>query len=109
MNRTDVKSLMDQALSMDYGLCLSLSSESLAQHYRRKFYAAREDARKFGNYTYDDLSFIVINSVELWILKRDVANQSSSVYFQNSRPIELDELPPRILSRGKSRVGVDIL
>lgn len=108
MNQIDIQTLMDQAMAMDYGLSISAPNPCLAKHYRRKFYAVRETLRKDGNHNYDDLSFVLKNKADLWIIKREAINPPPKLLFINSRPLMVDELPSRILSRGKSRMGLCI-
>lgn len=108
MTHVKIQVLLDQALSMDYGLSISAPTPSLAKHYKRKLYAARESLRKSGRKDYDTLSFVVRNQTEVWMMKRETVNSSSELYLLDSRTLDRAELPDRILSRGKSRIGLCI-
>ncbi len=105
---TPSQELFDQALISDYGLALTLDSPYDARRVRRRLYAEREKLRAMGCLDYDCLSILIRNKRELWIIPRDRITQHNGVECLSLRDLGYNELPQRILSRGKSRAGVCI-
>ena len=97
--------IFDRAQSTTHGVELALADPKAARSVRRRLYAEREKLRAQGNHAYDNLSFI-IKWHELWIVPRDRLHKTQCVSLLDCRPLQSNELPDRILSRGKSRVGI---
>jgi len=99
--------LFDLALDSECGIEIVLDDHTSARSVRRMFYNERDKLRALGNLGYDSLSFI-IKGHDLWIVPRDRLRGEQKVELLDCRPLGRGELPDRILSRGKSRVGVYI-
>lgn len=104
---SDLTSLLNRALQTECGIVVKFDSPYAARHTRRKLYAEREKLRKAGHKEYDGVSLMIRAERELMIIKRD-AIPIKQTAFVESHLLTPDELPPRILSRGKSRPGVGI-
>lgn len=108
MNPMTIENLLNKALSSECGVSVTLPTAYLAHHYRRKLYAERERLRLSNITAYDGLSFLVRNKTELWVVRRDAFNPPAEIVAHDCRPLSPSELPPRILSRGKSRAFIGI-
>ncbi len=101
-----LKEIMQKATTSEHGLALVFDYSYQAAMHRRRLYAEREKLRKAGETQFDNLSFLIKNKKELWVILRD--NKASMVTMQSLRLLKKEEIPKLILSRGKSRVGLDI-
>jgi hypothetical protein len=97
--------VMDKALGTAFGLVLKAKHYHAARQLRRRLYAVRERLRKEENNRFDALSFIVKLDGELWLVRRDMITQAQGKELA-CRPILREELPERILARGKSKPGL---
>lgn len=102
-----LKEIMQKAVTTEHGLALVFDYPYQAAIHRRRLYAEREKLRKAKETRFDSLSFLIKNKKELWVVLRN--NKVSMVTIQSLRPLKKEEIPKLILSRGKSRIGVDIL
>lgn len=100
------KEIFDQALASKYGIEIVPDDYRTVRNVRRRLYAAREKLRASGNLEYDDLSFL-IRGHEVWVIPRKRL-PADKTELLDCRPLCVRELPDRILSRGKSRVGLRI-
>ncbi len=100
-----IGNILHDAISAKFGLVLVTPSYLHAKQLRRKLYAAREKLRLQGNNEFDCLSFIPQSNGELWLIRRDVKPEKVLPEF-TSRPLLREELPPRILARGKRKSGL---
>lgn len=100
-----LESALDDAINAEFGLVLVTPSYHHAKQLRRKLYAAREKLRQQGSNEFDCLSFIPQSNGELWLIRRDVKPEKVLPEF-TSRPLLREELPPRILARGKRKSGL---
>lgn len=98
--------IMQKAMTSEHGLALVFDYPYEAAMHRRRLYAEREKLRKAEETRFDNLSFLIKNKKELWVVLR--SNKVSMVTIQSLRPLQKEEIPKLILSRGKSRVGIDI-
>ena len=105
MMNIDPQGIFDKALTSDFGIELVLDDHTTARAIRRRLYAEREKFRADGCTDYDCLSFI-IKRHDVWVVPRDRLPKSEGVHALDCRPLRANELPDRILSRGRSRVGI---
>lgn len=102
---SDLTSLLNRALQAECGIVVKFDSSYAARHTRRKLYAEREKLRRAGHGEYDGLSLMIRGGREVMVIKRDAVPAAQTAYAE-CRNLTPDELPQRILSRGKSRPGV---
>ncbi len=101
-NKFSYQELLDKALNSKHGIEIVLDNYGEARNTRRRFYAIREKQRAEGISKYDSLSLILKNQ-DIWIIRKDTLRLNETVSVIDCRPIALNELPDKILSRGKSR------
>ena len=77
MTPDDYIHLLEKAAASKFGLALevgqgqnTLPPSFPLQQFRRRLYYARENARKAGNRSFDDLSMLLRPDGEVWIVKR---------------------------------------
>ncbi len=99
----DYEDLMQSALASTHGVALELLDFQSAKRMRRQFYALREQLREKGQHAFDTLSFISKRTGELWIIRRDAMPQSTSSQLLSMRPLILEELPAKLMARGKRK------
>ncbi len=108
MLAADLKTLLDRALKAECGISIKFSTSETARYQRRRLYAERERLRQNGHHDYDDLSLLIRNNNQILIVKRNAIPKLNEAKFQDCRELRIDELPKKILSRGKSRWGISI-
>ncbi len=101
-----LKEIMQKATTSEHGLALVFDYSYQAGIQRRRLYAERDKLRKAGETRFDNLSFLIKNKKELWVVSRN--NKTTMVSIQSFRPLQKEEIPKLILSRGKSWGGIDI-
>ncbi len=88
------------------GVRIETADHREAHRLRRQLYAEREKHRARGENKYDGLSFIVKPIGDLLIFPRAAILSEHRPDFEFPvTPLTEDELPARIRSRGKSKVG----
>ena len=105
MHDLSPQEIFDHSLISDFGIEIVLDDYTAARSVRRRLYAEREKLRSDGCTEYDCLSF-VIKGCDLWVVPRDRLPKAKAVRTLDCRPLGANELPDRILSRGRSRVRI---
>src|SRR4051794_37233385 len=101
----NIESLLARALETLLGIAISTPSYNSACHIRRQLYAFRERQRQIGSSQYDCLSFIPKPNGELLIVKRSSIKQDKNIAAYESRQLEADDCPKKIIARGKHKPG----
>ena len=96
-----LEQILEKAFNSKYGIEIVLDNPHAAKNTRRKLYAARENLRAQGVFQYDSLS-IIIKGQDIWIVKKDTLKKKDQINVLDYRALDKNELPNKILSRGKS-------
>ncbi len=96
MKHHNYEALLNDALTTPHGIALQLEDWRKAEHARLRFYRTRDQLRRSGNTSFDDLSFVLRRGGELQILRRDQlrCNYDDGLPLKQ-RPVRQDELPEK--------------
>ena len=96
MKRHDYEALLNDALATPHGITLQLADWHEAEHARLRFYRTRDQLRRGGDTSFDDLSFVLRRGGVLQVLRRDQlrCNYDDGLPLKQ-RPIGRDELPDK--------------
>lgn len=101
--------LMERALASPYGIRLAAGTQEAGWGLRKRIYHERDRQRRRGSKRYDSLSIVMKEGGdEIWIIRREqLPRHESRLGIEESiEPLNRNDLPRRIVSRGKSRPGI---
>lgn len=97
--------LMRTALESPPGLKIVTSNNRAAIKLRRQLYGARRRARSRGDHSLDGLS-ITVRNVVVSVIVRQLSPGAPLRGIENILPLERDQLPVSIGSRGRNKIGL---